>query len=73
MSATFLVGPSGAVRLVGVGWQRIEVRNGAFTYRGGRLPAPAAYALGEPLAAVRSVDGIAGRRRRRFRPRRRDR
>lgn len=60
MSATFLLGPAGSVALVGVGWQRIEVREGVFQYRGGRLPAPAALARGEPLAAVRSVEGLRG-------------
>ena len=60
MSATFLVGPSGTVRLVGVGWQSIEVTERTFLYRGGRLPAPPEYALGEPFAAVRSVVGLKG-------------
>jgi predicted ATP-grasp superfamily ATP-dependent carboligase len=60
MSATFLLGPSGSVDLVGVGWQRIEVRRGRLEYCGGRVPAPSAFALGEPLAAVRSVKGLRG-------------
>jgi len=60
MSATFLLGPSGSVALVGVGWQGIEVRQGRFQYLGGRVPAPPAFAHGEPLAAVRTVPGLRG-------------
>src|SRR5438034_1640905 len=60
MSATFLLGPAGQPCLIGVGWQRIEIRDGTFHYRGGRLPAPPTFALGEPLAAVCSVSGLRG-------------
>lgn len=60
MSATFLVSPTGKVRLVGVGWQETEVRGGVVHYLGGRLPAPEAYALGEPLRAVRALTGLRG-------------
>ncbi|MCA1685707.1 MAG: ATP-grasp domain-containing protein, partial [Planctomycetia bacterium] len=38
LSATFLVGPSGAVRLIGVGRQRVEIGGGTMSYEGGRLP-----------------------------------
>lgn len=60
LSATFLVGPSGSIRLVGVGWQRLDVRSGAVHYRGGRLPAPPDFARGAPLAAVRAIPGLRG-------------
>jgi tyramine---L-glutamate ligase len=60
MSATFLVGPSGTIRLIGVGRQRIEIVAGVFHYRGGRLPESADGALGAPLEAIRSVDGLRG-------------
>lgn len=60
MSATFLVGPTGKIRLVGVGEQRISIDNGAILYQGGRLPAPTAFALEAPLDAVRSVPGLRG-------------
>jgi len=60
MSATFLVSRTGRVRLVGVGWQDVAVVGGRFAYRGGRLPAPASWALGAPVDAVRSVPGLRG-------------
>ena len=40
LSATFLVGPSGAIRLVGVGWQTDRSDRGGFHVSGGRLPSP---------------------------------
>ncbi len=60
LSATFLVAPSGTIRLVGVGRQHIEILAGVFHYRGGRLPESADRALGAPLEAIRSVDGLRG-------------
>ena len=60
LSVTFLIGPSGRPRLLGVGWQRIEIREGTIHYRGGRLPAPPEWALGAPMDAVRSVAGLRG-------------
>lgn len=60
LSATFLVGPSGSVRLIGVGWQRMALRKGRFWYEGGRLPAPESWAWGAPFDAVRCVPGLRG-------------
>jgi predicted ATP-grasp superfamily ATP-dependent carboligase len=60
MSASFLVDRDGRARLLGVGWQRIELRRGKFVYRGGRLPAPGAFAEGNPRRAVESVPGLRG-------------
>ena len=60
MSASYLVGADGRVVLLGVGWQDVEVRDGRFVYRGGRLPGPAALGLGEPLQAVQAVRGLRG-------------
>lgn len=60
MSATFLVGPTGTTRLIGVGWQRITLRDGVIAYEGGRLPAPPDFGSGAPAAAVRCVPGLRG-------------
>ncbi len=60
MSATFVVGPSGTIRLIGVGLQRIEIVEGVFHYRGGRWPESVDSAQGEPLEAVRTVEGLRG-------------
>jgi predicted ATP-grasp superfamily ATP-dependent carboligase len=60
LSASFLVARDGRARLLGVGWQRIELRRGKFVYRGGRLPAPGAFAEGHPRRAVESVPGLRG-------------
>jgi predicted ATP-grasp superfamily ATP-dependent carboligase len=48
------------VALVGVGWQSVELVGGRYQYRGGRLLAPRGLGLGEPLKAVRSVQGLRG-------------
>jgi predicted ATP-grasp superfamily ATP-dependent carboligase len=60
MSASFLVGVDGEVALLGVGWQTVEVIDGRFEYRGGRLLALRELGLGEPLRAVRDVGGLCG-------------
>lgn len=60
LSASVLIGPSGAARLVGVGRQRVRVVGGRFRYDGGRLPEPPEWALGDPLRAALGVDGLRG-------------
>ncbi len=63
MSAAFLVGSDGIARLVGVGRQRIEVRNGRFSYHGGSIPArpePPLAAVREAVAAVSGLRGWVG-------------
>jgi predicted ATP-grasp superfamily ATP-dependent carboligase len=60
MSATFLIGASGATHLIAVGWQKIELKERAITYAGGILPAPAHYALGAVRDAVGCVPGLRG-------------
>ena len=60
LSATFLIGPSGTTRLIGVGWQSIVIRQGMLTYQGGRLPAPAEFASEAPAEAIRCVPGLRG-------------
>ena len=60
MSASYLVGPDGRARLVGVGRQRVNVVAGRFVYRGGTIPAARATAAGDPRRAVESVPGLLG-------------
>lgn len=60
LSATFLISPMGRVRLIGVGWQLIVVRDGLFRYQGGRLPADPEFADGAPTEAIRCVSGLRG-------------
>jgi predicted ATP-grasp superfamily ATP-dependent carboligase len=60
LSATFLVGPHGAIVLVGIGRQRIERSDRAFAYLGGSLPLPPQLACEGPLQAIRAVDGLRG-------------
>jgi tyramine---L-glutamate ligase len=59
MSASFLVGKAGA-RLIGVGRQRIQRREGRFVYRGGTLPAARECIDDAPRLAVESVSGLQG-------------
>ncbi len=60
LSATFLVGRSGTIRLIGVGRQNIEIREGLLHYAGGRLPEPVTEAIEGPFLAVQSVLGLGG-------------
>ncbi len=60
MSASFLVGEDGAAYLIGIGVQRMAIREGRFEYLGGTLPVscPGARAQLEP--AIRSIPGLCG-------------
>lgn len=60
LSASFLVGPTGAVRLVGVARQRIVIERGRISYQGGEVPAPRDWLVPDVVAAVRSVAGLRG-------------
>jgi predicted ATP-grasp superfamily ATP-dependent carboligase len=60
MSASFLVLGHGDAVLLGVGWQRMELRRGKFVYCGGRLPAPSAFADANLRRAVESIPGLRG-------------
>jgi predicted ATP-grasp superfamily ATP-dependent carboligase len=60
MSASFLVAAGGQAELLGVGWQHVEVEDGRFVYRGGRLPGPRAIGLEVPRKAVEAIPGLRG-------------
>ena len=60
MSASFLVGPGREAWLIGVGIQRMAVRDGCFHYLGGTLPAPCPEAVGQLKRAVEAVAGLRG-------------
>ena len=60
MSASCLVGADGRARPIGTGRQRIEVRDGRFTYRGGVLPVAGRCADPSARRAVESVPGLRG-------------
>jgi predicted ATP-grasp superfamily ATP-dependent carboligase len=60
MSASFLVGDGRGPRLIGVGVQRMVVREGRFEYRGGTIPAPGRGALPQLQPAVKAVGGLRG-------------
>jgi len=60
MSASFLVGEGGRAWLIGMGIQRMEIRDGRFVYRGGTLPAYRHRALPQIQPAVQAVAGLRG-------------
>ncbi|MEO6811060.1 MAG: ATP-grasp domain-containing protein [Isosphaeraceae bacterium] len=60
MSASILVGDDGRMILVGIGRQRVEVRDGRFNYQGGTVPARPGPPAIEALRAVESVEGLRG-------------
>ena len=60
MSASFLVGHGGQSWLIGVGIQRMAIREGRFEYRGGTLPAPCPDALPQLKPAVDAIAGLRG-------------
>jgi predicted ATP-grasp superfamily ATP-dependent carboligase len=63
MSASFLVGEAGTAHLIGIGAQRMVIRDGRFEYLGGTLPVscPSAVAQIEPaIAAVTGLRGFVG-------------
>ncbi len=60
MSASFLVGPGGRAWLIGIGTQRMAIREGRFHYQGGKIPTSCSGALPHIWAAVRAIDGLRG-------------
>ncbi len=60
MSASFLVGQEGRSWPIGVGTQRMAIRNGRFEYRGGTMPAPCRDALPQLKPAVDAIAGLRG-------------
>jgi predicted ATP-grasp superfamily ATP-dependent carboligase len=63
MSASFLVGGAGEAHLIGIGAQRIAIRDGRFEYLGGTLPilCPGAQTQLEPaIALVKGLRGFVG-------------
>ncbi|HEX3448470.1 MAG TPA: ATP-grasp domain-containing protein [Isosphaeraceae bacterium] len=60
MSASFLVGPAGKAWLIGVGIQRVAVRDGRFQYLGGTLPAACPEAVPQLTKAVEAFAGLHG-------------
>jgi predicted ATP-grasp superfamily ATP-dependent carboligase len=60
MSASFLVGPGGKAWLIGVGIQRMVVRDGRFNYLGGTLPARCPEGVPQLTRAVEAIAGLRG-------------
>jgi len=60
MSASFLVGEDRRVWLIGVGRQRMEVKNARFEYRGGTIPALSGRDVERLRTAVESIAGLRG-------------
>ena len=60
MSASFLVGPGGQAWLIGVGIQRMAVRDGRFNYLGGTMPIPCPNAVPQLKRALEAVPGLRG-------------
>ncbi len=58
MSASFLVGQEGQTWPIGVGIQRMVVREGRFHYLGGRLPAKCPDGVHQLLPAVHAITGL---------------
>jgi tyramine---L-glutamate ligase len=60
MSASFFVELGGQIWPIGVGIQRMAIREGRFEYCGGSLPAPCRDALPQLTPAVDAVAGLRG-------------
>ena len=60
LSASFLVGRDGSARLLGVGRQLLDTRDGRICYLGGSMPEPDELAEGELCRAVEAVEGLLG-------------
>ncbi len=60
MSASFLVDGRGKPWLIAIGEQHIQLKQGRFEYRGGRLPVDAPVDVRPIRAAVESVPGLRG-------------
>lgn len=60
MSASFLVGLDGEAYLIGIGAQRMAIRDGRFEYRGGIVPISCPGALAQLTPAVALIPGLRG-------------
>jgi len=60
MSASFLVGENGEAFLIGIGAQRMRIRDGRFEYQGGTLPVSCPGALAQVQPAIASIAGLHG-------------
>jgi predicted ATP-grasp superfamily ATP-dependent carboligase len=60
MSASFLVDQGGRAWLIGIGRQRVIVREGRFEYEGGTIPASCRAAESQLRPAVEAVSGLRG-------------
>jgi len=60
MSASFLVGGDGAAYLIGIGAQRMAIRDRRFEYLGGTLPVSCPGALAQLEPAIASIAGLRG-------------
>ena len=60
MSASFLVSPEGRARLIGIGRQRMEIRDGRFNYKGGEIPVLCRDATRQVRRAVAAIEGLRG-------------
>jgi predicted ATP-grasp superfamily ATP-dependent carboligase len=60
MSASFLVGSAGKAWLLGIGTQRMTIRNGRFRYEGGTIPTSCPGALPVVRAGVHAIQGLCG-------------
>jgi predicted ATP-grasp superfamily ATP-dependent carboligase len=60
MSASFLVGDGGMSWLIGMGRQRMAIRDGRFVYLGGTLPAFEPRAISQIVPAIDAVPGLRG-------------
>jgi predicted ATP-grasp superfamily ATP-dependent carboligase len=60
MSASFLVGEDGEPYLIGIGAQRMMIRDGRFEYLGGKLPVSCPGALAQLEPAIASIAGLRG-------------
>jgi predicted ATP-grasp superfamily ATP-dependent carboligase len=60
MSASFLVGDDGKACLIGIGAQRMAMRDGQFIYQGGVLPVSCPGSEASLLLTVEKVPGLRG-------------
>ncbi len=60
MSASFLVSREGRAWLIGMGRQRMQIRDGRFEYLGGEIPVSCPGALAQAQRAVDAVEGLFG-------------
>jgi len=60
MSASFLVGENGKAYLIGIGAQRMAIRDGRFEYLGGTLPVACPGALDQLEPVLGAIAGLRG-------------